>query len=101
MDFFLKDPEGKNLYRGILPRVDNWRDGLTKDAVILVDMVGFGKEADKLRSEGFKVYGGSEIADNLELDRTFGLDVASNAGIEIPESQDFQDFAKTPISPGS
>jgi phosphoribosylamine--glycine ligase len=94
VDFWLKDPDGPNLYKGILPRVDRWQAGLSTDTILVFDMVGAGGEADEYRAKGFSVVGGSKIADQLELDRGFGLDVAGNHGIEIPTSEDFQDFDK-------
>ena len=92
VDFYLKDPKGKNLYSGILPRVDDWKKGLSKDTVLVFDMSGMGAEADKMRAAGYPVVGASNLADELELDRTFGLEVADNHGIETPEWEEFADF---------
>lgn len=94
VDFWLKDPKAKCIYDGILPRYRPifWYDGLEKDDVILVDMVGFGKLADDLRKQGYKVYGASEVADDLELKRDFGLELADQLGIEVPYSEDFDNF---------
>jgi phosphoribosylamine-glycine ligase len=93
-DFWLKDPKAKNLYSGVLVRVKDWHDGLNRDIIPIIDMVGFGKIADKLRGQGYKVPFGSELADKLELERGFGLDIAGDCGIEVPYSEDFQDFEK-------
>jgi phosphoribosylamine--glycine ligase len=93
-DFYLKDEHGKHLYEGILPRVDDWRKGISKEMILVWDMVGMGKEADELKKQGYRIFGASEIADNLELDRGFGLDIASDVDIEIPHSEDFQDYEK-------
>ena len=89
---WLKDPRGKNLYKGLLPRVKNWRDDLTSDTVLVFDMSGMGKEADEMRAKGYRVIGGSELADSMELDRAFGLAVADNHGIALPEYEEFTDF---------
>ena len=94
VDFYLKDDQAPHLYKGILDRVDSPVAGIDKDTILLIDMCFVGKEADALRKQGFRVYGGSDIADKLELDRGFGLDVAGNAGIEVPYSEDFQSFDK-------
>jgi phosphoribosylamine--glycine ligase len=89
---YIEDPKAVKLYDGILPRVkDGWK-GLDKDTIVIFDMVKKGKEADKLREQEFLVFGGSDIADKMELDRSFGLPVAENAGIAVPEWDDFQDF---------
>lgn len=94
IDFYLKDEHGEHLYDGVLSRVANWQKCIDKDMVLIFDMCSLGKEADALRKAGYKVFGASEIADDLELKRGFGLDVASDNGIEIPESYDFQDYEK-------
>jgi phosphoribosylamine--glycine ligase len=92
VDFWLKDPKGQHLYDGLLPRVKNWRDGLSPDTVLVFDMSGMGQEADEMRAKGYRVVGASKLADDLELDRTFGLAVADNHGIATPEWDEFRNF---------
>jgi phosphoribosylamine-glycine ligase len=89
---YVKDPKAKRLFSGLVPRVEKWEEEYDEDTIIVFGMVGQGKEADILRAAGFKVYGASEIADDLELKRDFGLERAKQFGIEIPESADFTDF---------
>ena len=60
--------------------------------VFLFDTTGNGVIADYLGSEGYAVLGGSVLADRLERDRTFGYEVMSQAGIELPETKSFIDF---------
>jgi phosphoribosylamine--glycine ligase len=92
VSFYVKDPEAKNVYQGIIERVDGPVVGIDKDTIVIMDTVGFGKQADALKKAGYSVYGGSQIADDLELDRSFGIPVAVNAGIEVPKWEEFQDF---------
>jgi phosphoribosylamine--glycine ligase len=92
VSFYVKDPEAKNVYQGIIERVDSPVVGIDKDTIVIMDTVGFGKQADALKKAGYSVYGGSQIADDLELDRSFGIPVAVNAGIEVPKWEEFQDF---------
>jgi phosphoribosylamine--glycine ligase len=94
VDFYLKDENGENLYKGIIERVDDWEKELTKDTILVFDMTGLGKKSDEYKKKGYKVFGASEIADKLELDRSFGIDIARNCGIYVSESQDFQDWNK-------
>jgi phosphoribosylamine---glycine ligase len=75
VDFYLEDEHGPNLYKGLLPRVEDWQKGIDENTILVFDMCWIGKEADALKSEGFKVFGASEIADKLELDRAFALDL--------------------------
>jgi phosphoribosylamine--glycine ligase len=90
--FYLEDEKGESLYDGILERVPDWKKAITSDTIVVCDMVGVGKEMDELRKGGIPVVGGCKLADELELDRAFGLSVAENHGITIPESESFQDF---------
>lgn len=47
------------------------------------------KENEQLKSEGFKVVLGGELAYNLENDREFGAKFAQSVGLELPETFDF------------
>ncbi len=85
VDFWVKDKEAKPSYAGLLPQVDDWRSGLTKDTIIIFDMVGMGKIADGLRKKGHLVYGGSALCDRLELDREFAMRVAKISGVRVPK----------------
>jgi phosphoribosylamine--glycine ligase len=93
VDLWIKVPDAPNLYQGILPRVKDWKQGISKDTILVFDMSGFGKEVDEYKAKGFRVIGGSKIADEMELDRGFGLAIAENHGIAVPPSQEFNDFA--------
>jgi phosphoribosylamine--glycine ligase len=92
VSWFMSDKEGPNLYKGIVPRSETIAGGIDKDTNIIFGSVKFGKQADALKKAGYKVYGASQIADDLELDRSFGIPVAVNAGIEVPKWESFQDF---------
>jgi phosphoribosylamine--glycine ligase len=79
------------LYRGLLDD-DEMPDTLQAafekldyepDAVI-IDHIGMGDLADELRQHGLPVFGASRIADKLEQQRAFGLQVMQRAGIQIP-----------------
>lgn len=50
--------------------------------------------ADKLRSEGFAVLGGHQLADKMEHDRNFGLSLIEKAGLTTPEYKEFKDVAE-------
>jgi phosphoribosylamine--glycine ligase len=91
VSLFVKDKEAKDLYKGIVPRVDNLNN-IDKDTIVIFDTVKFGKLADQMRKDGYKLYGASQIADDLELDRAFGLPVAHDNGIEVPTWEEFKDF---------
>lgn len=94
VDFWIKERKAKPSYKGILPNVEHWSNGLTRDTIILFDMVGLGSIADKLKKTGFKVYGGSSLNDKLELDRPFGIKIAEMGGIKVPKFEKFRSFQR-------
>ena len=48
--------------------------------MVMFDMVGMGKEADRIRKTGKPVIGAGEIADKIELDREFGQEIMQQVG---------------------
>lgn len=62
-----------------------------KNIIIIFDDSGFGGMADHLRKEGFMVVGGGEIADKMETDRWWGLQLAKKI-MDIPESYYYDNF---------
>jgi len=92
--FWVKTKKAEPGYAGILPRVNDWRSGLTKDTTVLIDMVGFGGIADSLRKSGLKTYGGGKLNDTLEFDRQFAMKVAKASGLKVPQWENFKSFDK-------
>lgn len=82
--------EYSSVYRGILEQ----SEGAPNGAVVIVDSSGMGKEADKLKKRGFKVFGGSSLADKLEQERDFGLAYMTDHGIKTPETKKFTTFSQ-------
>jgi phosphoribosylamine---glycine ligase len=89
---FIKDKLYSTVFDGLLPKVEP-DDFIDKNTVILFDMSGNGKIADRYKRQGLLVFGASEFADKLEHDRQFGFDAMLKAGIKIPEHKEFTDFA--------
>lgn len=61
-----------------------------KDAYFLFDQNHYFKEGETLKKEGFKVWGGSELANKLEHDRQFGMDISKKAGVPSPPEFEFK-----------
>jgi phosphoribosylamine--glycine ligase len=59
--------------------------------IIIFDDNGFGSCADYLRKDGYNVVGGSALADRLENDRWWALQVARKI-MNIPESEYYNSF---------
>jgi len=93
VEFTVLDRTKRHCGNGLVPKVTgNWQKQLAKDKIIVFDMVGSGVIADKLKKQGYMVFGGSVLADKLELDRNFGLKAMEVAGIPTPESTKFNNF---------
>lgn len=92
---FIKDESRKDCFENMVEKTDDWRKELNwvgKDGLIVFDDVGYGKEQDNLRKEGYLVVGGSEIGDKLEKDREFGQKILAEYGIEALFSKNFKSF---------
>jgi len=91
---FIERKEDHDVYDGILDKVTSWKENTDWADVIVFDDVGFGKEADDLRSKGKLVVGGSKYTDMLEEDREFGQNEMKRVGMNILPHWDFDDFGK-------
>ena len=54
----------------------------------------YGPVADALRKQGKIVIGASEFGDKLEFDRGYGMEIAAQAGLDVPEYLKFDTAAK-------
>lgn len=90
---WIKEPWARRVMQGIVPTVSTLEEGLSKRPdTIVFDGNGMGEIAEKLRKDGFKVFGGSKLADKLEYDRSYGGKVAQQYGILVPRTQRFEDI---------
>ena len=89
-EIYIKEKLYHTVYEGLLTMTEIIEPD--EDTVIIFDMSGQGDLADDLISEGYKVYGASGWADQLETDRQFGLDVMRASGIKLPLTEEFKDF---------
>jgi phosphoribosylamine--glycine ligase len=75
--------------RGIVRRLDSWREGLRDCELVVVDMVGMGHIEKVLRTVGKPYIGASPFMDKLELERETGMRVFAECGIAVPETHGF------------
>lgn len=86
---WIDSAEHKDLGNGFV------RKAATKDKIvewadiIVVDGTGYGEEADRWRKEGRRVVNGSHVTDRMEEDRAFGMKLAQQLGMRVPESSEF------------
>lgn len=90
--FYIQNPHKKQVGEGLIQKTDDWRKHLDKESIIVFDMVGSGRLANQLKNAGYFVFGGSNLADSLELDRVYGSSVMATAGIKIPKTTAFTSF---------
>jgi phosphoribosylamine---glycine ligase len=82
------------MLENIVTKVKTVDEGIRKKPdFVLFDSVAQGKLADKLRKEGWNVFGAHALADKLELDRKFGADFMEEHGIKIPHTTSFTKIA--------
>ena len=89
---FIKSEDDKDVYDGILEKVNSWEEWKDWAEIIIFDDVGFGEIADELRKQGKLVVGGSSYTDKLEIDREFGQNEMRKAGMLILPHWDFDNF---------
>ncbi len=89
---YIKSEDDKDVYDGILEKVDDWTKHTDWADVIVFDDIGFGEAADKLRAAGKLVVGGSKYTDQLEEDREFGQNEMKRVGMLVLPHWDFSEF---------
>ena len=77
---------------GFVEKVDRWEDHKDWADIIVFDDCEFGSLPDRLRKEGKAVVGGTPYTDRLEMDRDFGQEEMSAAGMTILPRWEFDSF---------
>ncbi|MFA5369739.1 MAG: phosphoribosylglycinamide synthetase C domain-containing protein [Candidatus Omnitrophota bacterium] len=91
--YYIQDEENQDIADGFVPKVDNWQENTDwADVVVFDDVLGHGKQAQRLRETGRLVVGGTEYSDMLEDDRSFGQEELKKAGINILPYKEFHNF---------
>lgn len=89
---FIHQTELQDCFEGLVEKTSDWKQELNwvgKDGLIVFDDVGYGKEQDSLRKEGYRVVGGSEFGDKIEEDREYGQNILRECGIETLPCHNF------------
>lgn len=94
---FVGDPASHDVLAGMIERSADWRADLAwvpkgDGGLILFESTGHGQLQDSLRSQGYRVVGGSELGDRLEMDRQFGQTVLAGLGLPIADLHAFDGF---------
>jgi phosphoribosylamine---glycine ligase len=86
----IQDKTCQDVGEGLVLKADNLSKSIEWADIIICDDIGFGKQAEELRSKGKTVWGGSEYSDKLELHRAFGQEEMRDAGLSILNCETFQ-----------
>jgi phosphoribosylamine---glycine ligase len=90
--YFIEVKTERDIADGLIDKVNDWEEWKDWADVIVFDDIGFGEIAEKLRSEGKYVIGGTSYTDQLEINRDFGQDEMKRAGITTLPSWNFSSF---------
>lgn len=94
---FIKDERLRNIFDGIIEKTDDWKNELNwvgKSGLIIFDDNGFGLEQEKLRDQGYSVFGGNSKADQLEYKREFTSNIFKKSGINATFLKSFEEPQK-------
>jgi phosphoribosylamine--glycine ligase len=89
VDIWISEPDNFGAGLGWVPRVDSWKSGFENVDAFVFDMVGLGDVAKQIKRRRGRVFAGHPWADEVELDRSAGLDLMQSVGIQIPETREF------------
>src|SRR5258708_12094223 len=93
VELYIKDAFSRKVLDGIVRNGGSLEEGLKKKADLMnFELNGEGEKADKLRKDGWKVIGGSKLCDRLEMDRSWGVQVAKQYGIKVPKTVEFKNI---------
>ncbi len=92
---FIKNKKSRDNFDNMVKRVTDWRAELSwvgKKGLIVFDDVGYGAIQDRLRKQGYTVFGGSEMGEKLELNREYGQEIFKKYGMKTVELKDFENM---------
>lgn len=90
---YIHDKDRRRNFENLVLKIADWKDELKwvkKDGLIVFDDVNFGFIQDSLRKEGYRVFGGSEKGDTLELNRKICQDIFAKYGINTLPIKNFK-----------
>lgn len=92
---FIEHKNSQESFENMVSKSLNWKADLEwvgKDGLVIFDDVDYGRSQDKLRKEGYTVFGGSELGDKLEMDREFGQEIFAKYGMKTVPLKDFDNI---------
>lgn len=92
---FIQDKKRRNNFDFLVDKTYNWKEELSwvgKDGLIVFDDTGYGRIQDKLRKQGYRVFGGTELGDKTENDREYGQEIFEKYGLKTVTLKDFDNM---------
>ena len=96
----IKEKEYHQNFDNLVEKTKDWKKELEwvgKDGLIVFDDADCGKIQDSLRKKGYRVFGGSKLADSLEKDRDLGHKIFKEYGLKTTELKSFDDIEEAII----
>lgn len=84
---YIDEKKRRGNFTNLVKKTADWEKelkwvGKGKNGLIVFDDVGYGKIQDDLRKQGYSVFGGCKLGDDLELNRQFGKEIFAHYGIK-------------------
>ena len=82
--YYIRDEKDRDIADGFVAKVDEWEPEVDwANVIVFDDTLGHGEIAQRLRSAGKLVVGGTAYTDRLEDDRSFGQEELKKAGVAV------------------
>ncbi|MFA6094467.1 MAG: phosphoribosylglycinamide synthetase C domain-containing protein [Candidatus Paceibacterota bacterium] len=89
---FVEEPLSKECFSGLVEKIEDWKkelDWVGKDGLIVFDDAGYGEMQEKLRNDGYTVFGGCYVGDKLETEREYGQAIFKEYGLKTAPLKNF------------
>ncbi|MDD4319442.1 MAG: hypothetical protein PHW10_03920 [Candidatus Peribacteraceae bacterium] len=92
---FIADEFQRPNFQNLVHKTPDWEKELPwvgKNGLIVFDDIGYGAVQERLRSEGYSVFGGSKLGDRLEEDREWSQEIFKKYGLKSPCTINFSNI---------
>lgn len=92
--YFIKDKGSKDIFTGLIGKVDAWEPHVAWADLVILDDSNFGDIVEELHEKGKPVIGGTCYTDKLEMDRGFGQEEMRSAGMTVLPDWSFKSLSE-------
>lgn len=92
---FIDDHLRKENLDGMVAKTTDWKNDLAwvgKEGLVVFDDVGYQTVQKELRRQGYSVFGGSSVSDDLEFSRQYAQSIFKQYGLASLPTHDFDDL---------